>query len=132
MTNLVGERCVACRSDAPRVTEAEIGQLMPLIPEWTLTEHDGIPRLERTFRFKDYREALDFTQRVGDIAEEEGHHPAILVEWGRVKVITWKQLISVPPLEREHTRRRRPADHLQAQVWPQHQAIGRSPAVQQE
>ncbi len=116
--DLVGERCVACRSDAPRVTEAEIAQFMPLIPEWTLTEHDGIPRLERTFRFKDYRQALAFTQRIGDLAEEEGHHPAMLVEWGRVKVITWKQLISAPPLAREHTRRRRPADHLLTRVWP--------------
>ena len=93
MTNLVGERCVACRSDAPRVAEAEIAQLMPLIPEWTLTEHDGIPRLERTFRFKDYRQALAFTQRVGDLAEEEGHHPAMLVEWGRVKVSWWTHKI---------------------------------------
>ena len=116
MTNLVGERCVACRSDAPRVTEAEIAQFIPLIPEWTVSEHDGIPRLERTFRFKEYRQALEFAQRVGELAEEEGHHPAMLVEWGRVKVITWKQSISVPALAREHTRRRRPADHLLARV----------------
>ena len=93
MTNLVGERCVACRSDAPCVTEAEIAQLMPLIPEWKLVEHEGIPRLERTFRFKDYRQALAFTQQVGDLAEEEGHHPAMLVEWGRVKVSWWTHKI---------------------------------------
>ncbi len=93
MTNLVGERCMACRSDAPRVTEAEIAQLMPLIPEWKLVEHEAIPRLERTFRFKDYRQALAFTQRIGDLAEEEGHHPAMLVEWGRVKVSWWTHKI---------------------------------------
>ena len=93
MTNLVGERCVACRSDAPRVAEAEIAQLMPLIPEWTLAEHDGIPRLDRIFPCKNDRQALDFTQRVGDLAEEEGHPPAMLVEWGRVKVSWWTHTI---------------------------------------
>jgi 4a-hydroxytetrahydrobiopterin dehydratase len=93
MTTLIGERCVACRPDAPRVTEAEITQFMPLIPEWKRAEHDGEPRLERTFRFKDFRQALAFAQQVGELAEEEGHHPAILVEWGRVNVSWWTHKI---------------------------------------
>ena len=65
MSNLQDERCVACRRDAPRVTEAEVAELKPLIPDWELVERDGIPRLERGFRFGDFREALAFTQRVG-------------------------------------------------------------------
>lgn len=93
MTNLAGERCVACRSDSPRVTEAEIAQFMPLIPEWEMTEHNGVPRLERTFRFTDYPQALAFTQKVGTLAEEEGHHPAMLVEARRVKVSWWTHTI---------------------------------------
>lgn len=93
MITLVGERCVACRSDAPHVTEREIAQLMPVIPEWTLIERDGIPCLERVFRFKGYRQALAFTRQVGEIAEDEGHHPAILTEWGKVTVSWWTHAI---------------------------------------
>jgi 4a-hydroxytetrahydrobiopterin dehydratase len=93
VSSLVGERCVACRRDAPRVTEAEVAELKPLIPDWELVERDGIPRLERVFRFDDFKAALDFTQRVGELAEEEGHHPAILTEWGRVTVTWWTHKI---------------------------------------
>ena len=93
MTVLAGERCVACHKDAPRVTEEEIAQLTPLIPEWNLVERDSIPRLERTFKFKSYKDALAFTQRVGELADDEGHHPAILLEWGRVTVSWWTHKI---------------------------------------
>ncbi len=93
MPDLVNDRCVACRADAPRVTEAEIAELKPLIPEWELVERDGIPRLERVFRFPDFKQALAFTQRVGELAEEEGHHPALLTEWGRVTVSWWTHKI---------------------------------------
>ena len=88
MKFLVGERCVACRGDEPTATEEEIKAMMPQIPEWTLLERDGIPRLERTYRFKNFRLALDFTNQVGEIAEEEGHHPVLQTEWGRTTV-TW-------------------------------------------
>jgi len=93
MAELVEERCVACRRDAPRVTEAEIAELKPLIPEWGLIEREGIPRLERVFDFSNFAEALAFTQRVGELAEEEGHHPALLTEWGRVTVTWWTHKI---------------------------------------
>src|SRR5690242_1004923 len=93
MNTLVDERCVACRKDAPRVTPEELAELTPLIPDWALTERDGIPRLERAFRFPTYTQALAFTQRVGELAEREGHHPAILTEWGRVTVSWWTHKI---------------------------------------
>ena len=93
MTELTQEKCVACRADAPKVTDAEIAELRPRIPEWELAERDGIPRLERMFRFKNFAEALAFTVRVGDLAEGEGHHPAILTEWGRVTVSWWTHKI---------------------------------------
>ncbi len=51
-------------------------------------EGDGIKRLERAFRFKNFAEAVAFTNRVAKTAEEEGHHPAILTEWGKV-IVTW-------------------------------------------
>ena len=56
-------------------------------------EHEGIGRLERVFTFKDFAEALSFTNRVGALAETEGHHPAILTEWGRVTVTLWTHKI---------------------------------------
>jgi 4a-hydroxytetrahydrobiopterin dehydratase len=87
------QRCVACRRDSPRVTEEEAAALRPLIPEWTTKEHDGVPRLVRTFKLPNFREALAFTQRVGELAEEEGHHPAILTEWGKVTVSWWTHKI---------------------------------------
>ncbi len=86
MHTLVNERCVACRRDAPQVTDAELAEFTPQIPEWHLVEHNGIPRLERTYRFPDFKTALAFTQRVGELAETEGHHPTLLTEWGKATV----------------------------------------------
>ena len=93
MPELVDERCVACRRDAPRVTEAEIAELQPVIPEWEMVEVEGVPRLVRTYRFPDFKEALAFTMRVGELAEAEAHHPALLTEWGRVTVSWWTHKI---------------------------------------
>jgi 4a-hydroxytetrahydrobiopterin dehydratase len=93
MDALTKEKCTACRRDSPRATEAEIGELKPQIPEWTLLEREGIERLERVYRFANFAEALRFTNRVGALAEEEGHHPAILTEWGRVTVTLWTHKI---------------------------------------
>jgi len=75
------------------VTEAEIAELRPEIPDWELLERDGIARLERVFSFSNFADALAFTNRVGALAETEGHHPALLTEWGRVTVTWWTHKI---------------------------------------
>jgi 4a-hydroxytetrahydrobiopterin dehydratase len=93
MDQLLHMKCVACRADAPRVAEAEIAEFRPQVPDWQLLERDGIPRLERTYKFKNFAEALTFTNRVGELAEAEGHHPAILTEWGKVTVAWWTHKI---------------------------------------
>lgn len=93
MQTLNQQKCVACSKDAPKVTDQEIAELHPQIPEWQLIERDGIPRLERVFKFKNFAEALAFTNRVGELAEQEGHHPALLTEWGRVTVTWWTHKI---------------------------------------
>ena len=93
MSTLIQEKCVACRRDAPRVTESETAELKPQIPDWNLIEREGIPRLERAFSFPDFAQALDFTRKVGELSEQEGHHPAILTEWGRVTVSWWTHKI---------------------------------------
>jgi len=93
MSSLASEKCIACRRDAPRVTAAEIEELRPQVPDWELVERDGIPRLERVLRFANFVEALAFTNRVGVLAEAEGHDPALLTEWGRVTVTWWTHKI---------------------------------------
>ena len=92
-TLLIEQGCVACRKDAPRVADEEAADLKPQIPDWTMEEHNGVPRLVRTFRAPNFRDALAFSQRVGDLAEEEGHHPALLTEWGTVTVSWWTHKI---------------------------------------
>ena len=93
MAELTSEKCVACRRDAPRVTDAEIAELKPQVPEWEMVEREGIPRLERVLRFPDFSSAVGFSVRVALLAEAEGHHPAILTEWGRVTVAWWTHKI---------------------------------------
>jgi 4a-hydroxytetrahydrobiopterin dehydratase len=93
MSTLSAERCVACRHDSPRVTEVEIAELRREVPAWQLVERDGIARLERLFQFPTFADALAFTNRVGALAEAEGHHPALLTEWGRVTVTWWTHKI---------------------------------------
>jgi 4a-hydroxytetrahydrobiopterin dehydratase len=90
---LTAEKCVACRRDAPTVTDAEVAEFQPQIPEWELVELDGIKRLRRVFPFDDFAQALEFTRLVGEAAEAEGHHPALLTEWGRTTVSWWTHKI---------------------------------------
>ncbi|MGZ8694789.1 MAG: 4a-hydroxytetrahydrobiopterin dehydratase [Gaiellaceae bacterium] len=93
MSTLAESTCVACRRDAPQVTDAEIAELLPELPDWELAELDGIKRLRRVFGFTDFAEALAFTDQVGALAEEQGHHPAMLTEWGRTTVMWWTHKI---------------------------------------
>ena len=93
MTSLAESTCVACRRDAPTVTDAEIEELHPQVADWEILEVDGVKRLRRVFAFGDFAQALAFTNAVGAIAEEEGHHPALLTEWGRVTVQWWTHKI---------------------------------------
>ncbi|QJQ94049.1 MULTISPECIES: 4a-hydroxytetrahydrobiopterin dehydratase [Halomonadaceae] len=93
MSELSRQPCEACSRDAPRATDAEIKRLGAQIPEWRIVEHDGIMRLEREFSFRNFRQALAFTNRVGDIAEQAGHHPALLTEWGKVTVTWWSHAL---------------------------------------
>jgi 4a-hydroxytetrahydrobiopterin dehydratase len=90
---LTEQKCVACRRDAPTATDEEIAELHPQIPDWDLVELDGIKRLQRVFPADDFAEALAFTSQVGELAEEEGHHPALLTEWGKTTVTWWTHKI---------------------------------------
>ena len=90
---LAESHCEACRADAPRVSEAELAVLVRAIPKWAVETRDGVMRLERVFRFGNFVDAMAFAGRVADLAEQEGHHPALLVEWGRVTASWWTHKI---------------------------------------
>ncbi len=93
MQKLGEMKCVACRKGEPKVTDEEIAQLHPQVPAWQIFERDGVKQLERVFKFENFAEALSFTQKVGELAEANGHHPAILTEWGKVTVTWWTHKI---------------------------------------
>ena len=93
MSSLARQRCVACRRDAPKLTDDEIAELQPEVPDWEVREVEGVKRLERVFSFDNFVQALDFTNEVGVAAETEGHHPAVLTEWGRTTVTWWTHKI---------------------------------------
>ncbi len=89
MTNLIQYKCVTCENNIPPLKEEEIEEYLGEIPEWEVVEVDGAHRLKQTFKFNDFVEALKFTNEVGEIAEEEGHHPVIVLTWGRVTIEWW-------------------------------------------
>jgi 4a-hydroxytetrahydrobiopterin dehydratase len=94
MINLASGQCVACRGGEPTLTDAEIEDLLFHVIGWQVKEVDGVKRLERVFKLKNFVEAIAFTNKIGTIAEEQGHHPLIITEWGRVTVQWWTHKIN--------------------------------------
>jgi 4a-hydroxytetrahydrobiopterin dehydratase len=90
---LTAERCEACRPGAPMVTEEEAQTLKRQIPDWEIVEINGERRLKRQFTFKGWMLAVQFTDAVARIAEEENHHPSMLLQWGKVTVTWWTHAI---------------------------------------
>ena len=91
MSDLASKQCVPCRGGAPPLKGVGIKALHEKLgSDWRVVEEH---HLEKTFRFKDFREALDFTVRVGELAEQQGHHPDIYLAWGKVNVTIWTHKI---------------------------------------
>lgn len=93
MSDLSKAHCEACRAEAPQVTDAEQATLLQQLPDWGIQDRNGVLQLEKSFRFQNFQQALAFTQAIGEIAEAEGHHPALLTEWGKVTVTWWTHKI---------------------------------------
>lgn len=93
MVELSKQACEACRADAPLISDAELRQFMPAIPDWQVIVVDTVMQLTREFEFRNFAQAMAFSNRVGDLAEAENHHPAILTEWGKVTVTWWSHKI---------------------------------------
>lgn len=93
MTYLIEEACEACRGLSAGVTETELVGLLKELPAWHLEERNGEQQLERSFKFKNFLQAMAFSNDVAVLAESENHHPAILTEWGKVTVTWWTHKI---------------------------------------
>ena len=93
MTNLETAHCVPCSGAATPLSDDQISMHRSSVPGWELIEEKGVKRLSKTFAFAGFNEAMEFAVKVGRLAEEEGHHPAILVEWGRATVSWWTHAI---------------------------------------
>ncbi len=90
MTSLASKTCVPCRGGVPPLKGKELEALRQQVPQWrVINEH----HITRTFTFPDFRQALDFVNRVGALAEEQGHHPDILLAWGKAEITLWTHKI---------------------------------------
>lgn len=93
MTKLSELNCVACRGGDPKLTDSEIAELLSQVASWQIVEIDGIKRLQRVYKLKDFNQALEFANKVGAIADEEDHHPMLVVEWGRLTIQWWTHVV---------------------------------------
>jgi 4a-hydroxytetrahydrobiopterin dehydratase len=91
MSSLAAKTCVPCRGGAPPLRDQELTSLHQQIPNWqVVNEH----HLVRQFKFADFKQALAFVNRVGDLAEEQGHHPDILLAWGKAEITLWTHKVN--------------------------------------
>jgi len=93
MSQLSSQKCEACNVDAPKVSDDELQELLAQIPDWVPEVRDGVMMLERVYTFKNYKQAWAFANKVAELAEEEFHHPATTLEWGKVTVTWWTHAI---------------------------------------
>jgi 4a-hydroxytetrahydrobiopterin dehydratase len=88
--DLASQSCVPCRGGVPPIEGAALRSILQQVPKWSaVNEH----HITRAFTFPDFKQALDFVNRVGDVAEHEGHHPDILLTWGKAEITLWTHKI---------------------------------------
>lgn len=91
MTDLAEKQCVPCKGGVPPLKGEPLERLaVQLGGGWNVIDAH---HLEKEFRFKNFREALEFTNRVGELAEQQGHHPDIYLAWGKARVTIWTHKI---------------------------------------
>jgi 4a-hydroxytetrahydrobiopterin dehydratase len=86
MSELASKTCVPCRGGVPALKGEHLHNYSHQLPQWNVVEEHHITR---TFTFPDFKSALEFVNRVGAVAEEQGHHPDLLLTWGKVEVTLW-------------------------------------------
>ena len=93
MSGLTDQHCEACNADAPKATDGEKRMLHKDVQDWEILSVDGEEQLRKTFKFRNFSQALAFTNKVGELAEAEDHHPAILLEYGKTTISWWTHAI---------------------------------------
>ncbi|RUO44200.1 4a-hydroxytetrahydrobiopterin dehydratase [Aliidiomarina taiwanensis] len=93
MSDLKHQECEACHADAPKVSDEELRELMKEIPDWVPESRNGVLQLERVYKFKNFKQAWAFSNKVAQLAEDEFHHPSLLLEWGKLTVTWWTHAI---------------------------------------
>jgi 4a-hydroxytetrahydrobiopterin dehydratase len=93
MVDLTGLHCIRVSADTPRLTDNEIMEALVGHSGWQTYKKNGEPRLEKSYKFRDFKQAMAFTNLVAQTANEEDHHPAILTEWAKVTVTWWTHRI---------------------------------------
>jgi 4a-hydroxytetrahydrobiopterin dehydratase len=91
MSSLSSKTCVPCRGGVPPLKGKDLAELHSEIPEWQVVDEHHITR---AFTFPDFRKALDFVNKVGELAEAQGHHPDILLAWGKAQITLWTHKIN--------------------------------------
>ena len=92
MNDLSSQSCEACQIDAPKVPQDQIQILLSEINGWVLIK-EPINKIQKLFSFKSYKDSVDFSNKVASLADDEDHHPQIVLEWGKVTVIWWSHKI---------------------------------------
>jgi 4a-hydroxytetrahydrobiopterin dehydratase len=90
MSDLASKTCVPCKGGVPPLAGKELDALAKQVPQWKVVNGHHITR---TFTFPDFRQALAFVNKAGEIAEQQGHHPDILLSWGKAEITTWTHKI---------------------------------------
>jgi 4a-hydroxytetrahydrobiopterin dehydratase len=92
VNDLSSQSCEACQIDAPKVPQDQIQILLSEINGWFLID-EPINKIQKIFSFKSYKDSVDFSNKVASLADDEDHHPQIVLEWGKVTVIWWSHKI---------------------------------------
>lgn len=94
MLTLDTRACLSCSSASSVLDRQEITRLLSEVPEYTLTQTDGVQSISKIYTFKNFKDALAFVNKLSIIAEEENHHPKIILEWGKVQISWWTHTIN--------------------------------------
>ena len=92
MAELQSQSCEACKIDAPRLTDTQITNLISEINDWDLIQ-EPVKQIKKIFSFPDYQSGVNFLNAVATMADQEDHHPELVLEWGKVTVIWWSHKI---------------------------------------
>lgn len=86
-------RCEACTKESIALSSQEVQSMLLELDNWMMVEREGIPQLEKVYTFKNFKLAWAFSNHVAELAEQEFHHPSIVLEWGKVTVTWWSHSI---------------------------------------